>query len=244
MGVIKAAIGDALLTSMWVFSVPFLGVFTSIISTFLGVQTVPPPLLALFITTNLVTILVLIISFIGNFLGGASFNPSTTLSFYAAGLRPDSSLLSMAVRFPAQAAGGVVGVKAIMQVMPAQYKHMLKGPSLKVDLHTGAIAEGVLTFVLSFGLLVIMIKGPKNLILKVWLLAMTTVGLIVSGSKYTGPSMNPANAFGWAYLNNWHNTLEIFYVYWISPFAGAILAAKIFQFLSASSPSPVKQKKA
>ncbi|TXG49098.1 hypothetical protein EZV62_024973 [Acer yangbiense] len=201
MGVIKAAIGDALLTSMWVFSVPFLGVFTSIISTFLGVQTIPPPLLALFITTNLVTILVLIISLIGNFLGGASFNPSTTLSFYAAGLRSDSSLLSMAVRFPAQAAGGVGGVMAIMQ-------------------------------------------GPKSLILKVWLLAMTTVGLIVSGSKYTGPSMNPANAFGWAYLNNWHNTWEIFYVYCISPFVGAILAAKIFQFLFASSPSPVKQKKA
>ncbi|KAK1570719.1 hypothetical protein Q3G72_006198 [Acer saccharum] len=214
MGVIKATIRDALLTSMWVFSVPFLGVFTSIISTFLGVQTIPPPLLALFITTNLVTILVLIISLIGNFLGGASFNPSTTLSFYVAGLRSDSSLLSMAVRFLAQATGGVGGVMAIMQVMPAQYKHMLKRPSLKMDLNTGAITEGVLTFVLSFG------------------------------SKYTGPSMNPANAFGWAYLNNWHNTWEIFYVYCISPFVGAILAAKIFQFLFASSPSQVKQKKA
>ncbi|KAL5733963.1 hypothetical protein ACOSP7_031824 [Xanthoceras sorbifolium] len=242
MGVIKAAIGDAFLTSMWVFSVPFLRVFTAIVSTFLGVQT--NPLLVLFITTNLVTILVLIINLIGNFLGGASFNPTATLSFYVVGLRLDSSLLSLAVRFPAQAAGGVGGVKAIMQVMPTQYMHMFKGPSLKVDMHNGAVAEGGLTFVLCFALLVIIIKGPRSLFLKAYLIAMTTVGLILSGSKYTGPSMNPANAFGWAYLNNWHNTWELFYVYWVSPFIGAILAAWIFQFLFAASPAAVKQKKA
>jgi aquaporin SIP len=82
---------------------------------------------------------------------------------------------------------------AILQVMPSQYKHRLKGPSLKVDLHTGAIAEGVLTFVFSFALLFIILKGPKNGLLKVWLLAVATVGLFVAGSAYTGPSMNPAN---------------------------------------------------
>ncbi|KAL5733964.1 hypothetical protein ACOSP7_031825 [Xanthoceras sorbifolium] len=241
MGVIKAAIGDALLTSMWVFIGPFFRVFTAIISTFLGVQTIS--LLALFISTILNTFLVLIFSLIANFLGGASFNPSATLSLYAAGLKPDASLMSMAVRFPAQAAGGVGGVKAIMQFMPTQYKHMLRGPSLKVDLHTGAIVEGGLTFLRSFALLVIMIKGPRSLFLKVWLVGVATLGLIFAGSKYTGPSMNPAKAYGWAYLNNWHNTWELFYVYWISPLTGAVLASWLFQFLSASL-STVKQKKA
>jgi aquaporin SIP len=47
-------------------------------------------------------------------------------------------------------------------------------------------------------------------------------------------------AFGWAYLNNWHNTWDQFYVYWICPFAGAISAAWIFR---AIFPPPVKQKK-
>lgn len=31
-----------------------------------------------------------------------------------------------------------------------------------------------------------------------WLLAMATAGLLVVGSAYTGPAMNPTNAFGWA----------------------------------------------
>ena len=45
--------------------------------------------------------LVFIFTFIGEILGGASFNPTGTVAFYAAGLSRDS-LLSMALRFPAQ----------------------------------------------------------------------------------------------------------------------------------------------
>lgn len=50
-------------------------------------------------------------------------------------------------------------------------------------------------------------------------------------------------AFGWAYVNNWHNTWEQFYVYWICPFIGAVLAAWIFRIVF-PAPAPVKQKKA
>lgn len=239
MGVVKEAIGDALLTSMWVFSAPMMGVLTTIIAAYLGVQT--NPLAGLFITTIIATILVLLFSLIGAALGGASFNPSTTLSFYTAGLKPESSLISLAARFPAQAAGGVGGAKAILQLMPIQYKHRLKGPFLQVDLHTGAIAEGLLTFLINFTILFVVIRGPKNPLLKVWLIAVATMGLVVAGSGYTGPSMNPANAFGWAFLNDRHNTWKHFYVYWICPFAGSALAALIFRFLFLS---PIKQKKA
>lgn len=70
---------------------------------------------------------------------------------------------------------------------------MLGGPSLKVDLHTGAIAEGVLTFLITFAVLVIILKGPRSPIFKMWLLAVATVAMVVAGSSYTGPSMNPAN---------------------------------------------------
>lgn len=80
-----------------------------------------------------------------------------------------------------------------MEVMPMQYRHMLGGPSLKVDANTGAIAEGVLTFVITLAVLFIIIKGPRSMIVKNWLLSMSTVSLIVAGSSYTGPSMNPAN---------------------------------------------------
>ncbi|EEF36961.1 aquaporin sip2.1, putative [Ricinus communis] len=239
MRAIKAAAGDAVLTFMWVFCSSLFGFFTTLIATALGVQ--HHVWATLFITTVLVFVFVFLFGLIAEFLGGASFNPTGTASFYAAGATADN-LFSMALRFPAQAAGAVGGALAILEVMPLQYKHMLGGPALKVDLHTGAIAEGVLTFFISFAVLVIILRGPRNLFVQNWLIAVVTVALVVTGSKYTGPSMNPANAFGWAYINKWHNTWEQFYVYWISPFIGATLAAWIFRLIF-PPPAP-KQKKA
>lgn len=80
-----------------------------------------------------------------------------------------------------------------MEVMPAQHKHMLAGPSLKVDLHSGAMAEGILTFIITFAVLLIILRGPQSSFLKTWLLAIATVAVVVAGAPYTGPSMNPAN---------------------------------------------------
>ncbi|KAM5580623.1 aquaporin SIP1-1-like [Rosa sericea] len=237
---IKAAVGDAILTSMFVFIGPIMRVFTSIIASFLGFQA--RSLVGRFITTIHATVLVLIFSMIGKLLGGASFNPSTTVSLYAAGLNPGTSLISMAVQFPAQAAGGAGGAKAILQVMPKKYEHFVKGPSLKVDVKSGAIAEGFFTFSLCFSLLWVMLRGPKNLFLQIWLVKVATVGLAIVGSGYTGPSMNPANAFGWAYVDNWHNTWELFFVYWVGPLIGAVLAARVFKILF--PPPETKEKKA
>ncbi|XP_071720655.1 aquaporin SIP1-2-like [Rutidosis leptorrhynchoides] len=235
MGVVKAAIGDGILTFMWVFCAATLGASTSVIAKAIGVT----GMTSLLITTSLIFILLFIFGIIGDLLGGASFNPTGTAAFYAAGLGRDT-LFSAAVRFPAQALGAVGGALAIVEYMPLEYKHMLGGPSLKVDLHTGAIAEGVLTFITSFLVLYIIIKGPKNPLVKTWMLSMSIVTMIVAGSGYTGPSMNPANAFGWAYVNNRHNTWEQFYVYWICPFIGAIFAGWVFRVFF---PLPSKKKK-
>lgn len=40
-----------------------------------------------------------------------------------------------------------------------------------------------------------------------------------------------SQAYGWAYIDNRHNTWEQFYVYWIPSFTGAILAAWIFRYI-------------
>uniref|UniRef100_A0A6N2NE42 Aquaporin n=1 Tax=Salix viminalis TaxID=40686 RepID=A0A6N2NE42_SALVM len=200
-GAIKGAIVDGILTAMWVFSVPLLGVFSSITATYVGVE--PMSIAALFITINVAALLMLTFSLIGAALAGASFNPATTITLYMAGLKPDASLMSMALSFPAQAAGGVGGAMAIRGVMPDHHRHVLKGVrSLRVDLHTGAIAEG----------------GPKNLVLKVWLLAVATVDCYAE-----------------------HTTWDFFYVYWICPFIGAVLAAFVSKFLFKAA--PIKEKK-
>lgn len=241
MGVLKSAMADAVLTSLWVFAMPVTRISTSIfLTSYLGIQ---PKSLSGFVANTLFTS-VLLITFteISKSLGGASFNPSTSAAFFAAGQAPSASLISTAVRFPGQAAGGVAGVKAILTLLPNQLRQNLRGPSLKVDLHTGALAEGVLTFVFCFSVLSVVVKGPKSPLLKVWLLSNVTAGLVSAGRGYTGPSMNPANAFGWAYANDKHNTWEQFYVYWICPIVGAISAAGFFRILF-SKPA-VKEKKA
>ncbi|KAG4952267.1 hypothetical protein JHK85_046134 [Glycine max] len=273
---IKAAIGDLVLTFLWVFFSSMLGLVTNAITTALDLHHVSyngfdyPSAV---IITSLIFILVTIFTFVGNALGGASFNPTGNASSYAVGLGSDT-LFSMALRFPAQdivdkggecgnncgriakdlknlditteiawtALGSVGGVLAVMEVMPPKYRHLIGGPSLKVSLHTGAIAEGVLTFVITFVVLLIMIRGPRSEAVKTLLMAISTVVLITAGSAYTGPAMNPAFAFGWAYFENWHNTWDQFYVYWICPFFGAILAAWLFRIVF--PPRVVKQKKA
>lgn len=241
MGVMKAAAGDGILTAMFVFTMPMLRLVTAQTALFLGVESIP--FAPLFLTSVFVTIIVLTFSIIGAALGGASFNPASTVAFYAAGLKPDASLLSLAVRFPAQAVGGAIGVLGILRLLPEEHRATLRGPALKVDLHTGAIAEGLLTFVLSFLLLFVMVHGPRNFVVKIYLVAVATVAMVIAGSEFTGPSMNPANAFGWAYVNNWHNSWDLFYVYWICPLVGALFAALAFKLLL---PPPLikKQKKA
>ncbi|NP_001274290.1 aquaporin SIP1-2-like [Solanum lycopersicum] len=235
MGVIKAAIADGLLTFLWVFCSSNIGVSTYFIASYFGIVNEIP---SLFITTLIVFVIFLMFDFLGDVLGGAGFNPTGNAAFYAAGLG-DDSLVSAAVRCPAQVAGAVAGSLALVELIPKHYHHMLDGPALKVDVQTGAIAEGVLTFVITFMIFVIVLRGPESVLLKNWLLTMVTLPLVLAGSNFTGPSMNPANAFGWAYLSNTHKTLEHFYVYWISPFIGAILAAWIFRVLF---PPPVEQK--
>ncbi|KAG6486682.1 aquaporin SIP1-2-like [Zingiber officinale] len=239
MGAIKAAVLDAIVTFLWVFCVNTVGATTSIVTAAFQIQGAA---LSLLVTTTIVFVLVFVFGIITNAIGGGSFNPTATAAFYAAGLGNDN-LVSMALRFPAQAAGAVGGVLAISEVMPQAHKHKLRGPSLMVDLHTGAIAEGILTFVITLAVLWIIVKGPRSPIVKTWLIAVCTVTMVVAGAGYTGPAMNPANAFGWAYLNNRHDTWEQFYVYWICPFIGAIFAGWFFRVIFPHR-LPVKAKKA
>ncbi|CAM8914256.1 unnamed protein product [Rhodiola kirilowii] len=135
MSIIKSAVADGgVLTLLWVFCSSTIGILTSLIAASTGVQGLAWP--SLFITTVLKFLSVLVFNVIGAAMGGASSNPTHgTASFYAAGLSPDS-LISLSIRFPAQAAGAVGGVLAVKEFLPPKYQHMVGGgPYLKVDLH-------------------------------------------------------------------------------------------------------------
>eukprot|EP00249_Psilotum_nudum_P007659 c20727_g1_i1 orf=1-420(-) len=131
-------------------------------------------------------------------LGGALWNPSPLLALYSVG-KGQGSLFYLAARFPAQAVGAVGGVFAARELVPLSYRHVMGGPRLKVDLYVGILAELVLSFTLIFVILMAILKGPKSVFWRNWIIIFSTVAVLLLGSGYTGPSLNPANAFGWAY---------------------------------------------
>uniref|UniRef100_A0A1J3K4H9 Putative aquaporin SIP1-2 n=1 Tax=Noccaea caerulescens TaxID=107243 RepID=A0A1J3K4H9_NOCCA len=240
---VKSALGDMVFTFMWVNLSATFGIQTAAIVSATGFHGIPwaPPV----ITILIVFVSISIFSVIGDFLGGASFNPCGNAAFYTAGVSRDS-LFSLAIRSPAQAVGAAGGAITIMEVIPEKYKTMIGGASvLKVDAHIGAIAEVILSFCITFLVLLIILRGPRKLLAKTFLLAIATVSVFIVGSNVTRPFMNPALAFGWAYIHKSHNTWDHFYVYWISSFTGAILSAMFFRVLF-PLPPPVqkKQKKA
>lgn len=80
-----------------------------------------------------------------------------------------------------------------MEMIPEKYKTMIGGgPSLQVDAHIGAFAEVILSFCVTFLVLLIILRGPRKLLAKTFLLAIATVSVFIVGSKFTRPFMNPA----------------------------------------------------
>ena len=89
--------------------------------------------------------------------------------------------------------GAVGGALAILEVMPKKYKHMLGGPKLKVPVETGVVAEAVLTFAITLIVLWAILRGPRNPVVKTFIIIGATIALVMAGGAYTGPAMNPAN---------------------------------------------------
>lgn len=171
---------------------------------------------------------------------GATYNPLTVIAYSAAGIT-HYPLSVLSLRIPAQVVGAMVGASAAVSCLPATYQSMMTGPLLRVDPHSGAIIEGVLTFAVVFIALTTTLRGPRSGIQKTWIISITRVSLSVVAVEYTGPALNPANAFGWAYLKNRHNTWEHIYVYWIAPILATLAAAWVVRAILA--PPKVKEKK-
>ena len=86
--------------------------------------------------------------------------------------------------------GGVLAAKGFV---PPQYKHLLWGPRLMVDFNKGVISELVLTFLMTFSVLMAVFRGPNNAFVRTWLIILATYVVIILGGGYTGPSLNPAH---------------------------------------------------
>lgn len=100
MGVVKAVVGDAVVTFLWVLCTSSLGPTTAKVMSFLPPEVRSPPA-QLGVSLLILATLLFTFTALCEALGGASFNPTGIAAFYAAGLSKDG-LFSMALRFPAQ----------------------------------------------------------------------------------------------------------------------------------------------
>ncbi|GAB2286459.1 hypothetical protein Dimus_020861 [Dionaea muscipula] len=100
MGPIRAAISDGVLTFVWMFCASSVGVVAFLIESAIGVID-RGHWLSYVILTAVLFLIILVFNELADALGGASFNPAGNACMYTAGL-PGDTLLSMALRFPAQ----------------------------------------------------------------------------------------------------------------------------------------------
>lgn len=67
------------------------------------------------------------------------------------------------------------------------------GPQLTVDIHSGALTEGILTFFIVVVSLELARKIPGSFLMKTWISSLSKLTLHILGSDLTGGCMNPAS---------------------------------------------------
>lgn len=173
-------------------------------------------------------------AFLAKLSKGAAYNPLTLLS---AAISGDFSrfLFTVGARIPAQVIGSIMGVRLIIQTFP----EVGLGPRLNIDIHRGALTEGLLTFAIVSLSLGLARKIPGSFFMKTWISSVSKLALHILGSDLTGGCMNPASVMGWAYARGDHITKEHILVYWLAPVEATLLAVWIFKLLV----RPPKQSK-
>jgi len=88
-----------------------------------------------------------------------------------------------------QVVGSIVGVKFLIDTIP----EVGQGPRLNVDIHQGALTEGLLTFAIVTISLGLATTIRENFFMKTWISSLTKLTLHILGSDLTGGCMNPAS---------------------------------------------------
>ncbi|GAB2267073.1 Probable aquaporin SIP2-1 [Dionaea muscipula] len=163
---------------------------------------------------------------LGKLTGGGSYNPLTVLASAVSG-DAGQFVLTLGARVPAQVLGSIYGVRLLMNTIP----EIGQGPKLNVDIHQGAVTEGLLAFLIVIVSLVLTRNIPASFFRKTWISSVSKLTLHILASDLTGGVMNPASVMGWAYARGDHISKEHILVYWLAPVQGTLLAVWIFRWL-------------
>lgn len=153
---------------------------------------------------------------------GAHFNPAVTISMWVSRRMGTQKALSYILM---QLAGAVLAAIFIQGFLTP---NDLRALSLAADINStlGIVIEALLTFIL-----VITIFGagidPKAAQNHAGLaIGLVITALVLVGGPLTGAAVNPARAFGPAFIaGDWTNHL----VWWVGPILGAVAAAMVYE---------------
>jgi aquaporin TIP len=172
------------------------------------------------------------------FISGGHFNPAITLGFLVTRrIAPVLAVWYWVVQFGAAAIAALL----LKWVLPAAIENQshLGAPSLGGGITSGAavVVEAVLTFFLVFVVFATAVD-PRGAFKQIAGLAIGfTIALdILMGGVLTGAMMNPARAFGPQLVaNSWSH----FWIWYVGPFAGAVIAASLYELLYLRPARPV-----
>ena len=171
----------------------------------------------------------LMVAAVGHISGG-HFNPSVTAAFW---VTRRMGTVDALLYWIAQLAGASTASFLITRIyLEEVWRGAALGvPALAADVSPviGILVEAVLTFLLVF--VIFGTAADKDCAFgKVapFAIGLTITGDILAGGVLTGAAMNPARAFGPAFVGHyWANHA----VYWVGPLAGAIVAGTLYSVL-------------
>jgi aquaporin Z len=174
------------------------------------------------------------------FISGGHFNPAVTLGFLVTRrITPVLAVWYWLVQF----GGAVVAALALKWVLPStiETQSHLGAPGLNAGVTAGGgvVIEAILTFFLVVVIFATAVD-PRGSFKQIAGLAIGfTIALdIYMGGRLTGGVMNPARAFGPQLVaDHWPKA----WVYYVGPFAGAVIAASLYEllYLRPERPEPV-----
>lgn len=171
-------------------------------------------------------------------ISGGNFNPAVTLGFVAT--RRISIKLG-GVYWLSQFAGGCVAALLLWWIFPKEAiaPTRLTAPLLHPSIGNGAglVLEALMTFFLVLAIFAIAVddRGAVKAVSGFGIGLVITVAVLAAG-PLTGAAMNPARAFGPELVYRvWENYT---WIYYLGPFAGAVIAAVGYELLFLREPKP------
>src|SRR6266480_2035818 len=166
-------------------------------------------------------------------ISGGHFNPAITLGFLAT--RRITAALAAVYLF-AQLLGAVCAA-FILRYLFTQFAAKVTAPAPHTSDAKALILEAIMTVFLVWAVWATAVdpRGAFKAIAGLAIGLTITIDVFVGG-LVTGAAMNPARAFGPELAGN---TWTGWWIYWVGPIAGALVAALVYEYLYLSPPRPL-----